>query len=198
MVAAVSLLAAWALAAPLLSGHLIVEAPLRRADVIVVLAGSRDYLERTEKAALLFRQEVAPGILLADDGNRAGWSREEQRNPAFVELALRSLVARGVPAKAIEVLPTEVSGTIAEARLTARRASAARWRSVLIVTSAHHTRRALRTFERVFSADGVDARVGIVAATGRPPWSMYWWLTVHGWIDVAGEYPKSAFYAAAH
>jgi uncharacterized SAM-binding protein YcdF (DUF218 family) len=66
----------------------------------------------------------------------------------------------------------------------------------LIVTSAYHTRRALRTFENVFSEKGVETKIGIIAA--RPgqqtPSALYWWLTWKGWGDVAGEYVKSVFY----
>ena len=83
-----------------------------------------------------------------------------------------------------------------EARLLGKKAAEARWKSLLIVTSAYHTRRALWTFEHVFAKNGVETKLGIVPArTGQqtPP-ALYWWLTWEGWRDVAGEYVKSVFY----
>jgi len=93
-------------------------------------------------------------------------------------------------------LSPEVSGTIAEAEIAGEKAAERRWESLLIVTSAYHTRRALWTFENVLAEKGVEAEIGIVSPmTGQqtPP-TLYWWLTWKGWRDVAGEYVKSAFY----
>src|SRR5690349_15957419 len=98
------LLITWALVAPFLAKNLIVEKPLERAGAILVLGGSHTYVERTEKAAELFRAGVATKIYLTDDGQQAGWSAAEQRNPPFVELARNSLIANGVAAENIEIL----------------------------------------------------------------------------------------------
>jgi uncharacterized SAM-binding protein YcdF (DUF218 family) len=191
-----AILSVWTFLAPFLAERLIVEKPLDHADVIFVLAGSTAFVERTRKAALIYRKGVAPMVLLTDDGVIAGWSSKEQRNPPFVELARRELVAHGVPDEAIEVLLPEGSGTIIEARLLEKRAAEKQWKSLLIVTSPYHTRRALRTFETVFAKSGVETEVGIVSP--RPgqqsPPALYWWLTTEGWRDVAGEYVKSVFY----
>ena len=191
-----AILSAWTFVAPFLAESLIVEKPLDHADVILVLAGSSAYIERTQKAALLYKRGVAQKVLLTNDGGKAGWSRKEQRNPPYVELARRELVAQGVPDGAIEVLSPESSGTIVEARIAGEKAAERRWESLLIVTSAYHTRRALWTFEYVFAENGVDTRIGIVAArTGQQtPLALYWWLTWKGWRDVAGEYVKSVVY----
>jgi uncharacterized SAM-binding protein YcdF (DUF218 family) len=75
-----------------------------------------------------------------------------------------------------------------------------RWKSLLIVTSASHTRRALRTFENAFAESGLETKIGIVPALDgqQAPYASYWWLTVTGWRDVAGEYIKSAYYYFAY
>jgi hypothetical protein len=117
MIFVLAILSVWALLAPFLAERLIVEKPLDHADVIFVLAGSGAYVERTRKAALIYEGGVAPKVLLTDDGARAGWSEKEQRNPPYVELARRELVAHGVPDGAIEVLSPESSGTIVEAEI---------------------------------------------------------------------------------
>lgn len=193
-IAFILLIAAWVFLAPVLAERLIIEKPLERADVIIVLAGSSVYIERTQKAAEVFKQGVAPKIILTDDGEKTGWSRKEQRNIPYVEMAQRNLIAGGVPLEAIEIIKPIGSGTIYEAQILRETARASNWKSVLIVTSAYHTRRALRTFEEVFTGDNVE--FGIVAPpTGeQTPPPFYWWLTARGWDVVAGEYVKSFYY----
>src|SRR5438105_323266 len=186
MILFVAILLVWTFVAPFLAERLLIARPMDRADAILVLAGSGAYLERTNKAAFLYKGGVAPGILLTNDGGKAGWSQKEQRNPPYVELAKQRLVAQGVPENAIEILSPEISGTIAEAQLLGKKAAERRWKSLLIVTSVHHTRRALRTFENLFAANGVETQIGIVPAPNgeQTPPAYYWWLTATGWQDV--------------
>lgn len=186
----------WIFAAPHLAKYLIVENPLEKADAILVLGGSRTYVERTRKAAELYKKGVAPKIYLTDDGEFAGWSRTEKRNPAFVELARNSLISNGVPAESIEILEPQVSGTIYEARISSEKAKTANLNSVLIVTSAYHTRRALWTFQRVFAGNNQSTELGITSPpTGeQTPLPQFWWIYRSGWNYVAGEYVKSLFY----
>lgn len=169
---------------------------MHHADAIVVLAGSAAYIERTHKAAFIYKQGAAQKILLTSDGEQAGWSQREQRTPPFVELAKRELMANGVPESVIKILAPKVSGTIKEAELLSEIAAANRWKSLLIVTSAYHTRRSLRTFERVFANDGIDTNIGIIPALigQQSPQPFDWWLSRNGWKDVAGEYVKSVYY----
>src|SRR6266513_333855 len=192
----VAILLVWTLVAAFLAERLIIARPMDHADAILVLAGSGAYLKRTQKAAFLYKEGVASGVLLTNDGKNAGWSQKEQRNPPYVELAKRRLVAQGVPEGAIEIFSPEVSGTIAEAKLLGKEAAERRWKALLIVTSAHHTRRALRTFESVFAANGLETQIGIVPALNgeKTPPASYWWLTATGWQEVAGEYVKCAYY----
>ena len=200
MLVLVAMLVLWAGVAPFLAARLIVAKPMARADAILVLGGSATYFPRATEAAFLYKEGVAPSVLLTNDGELAGWVSSEQRTPPFVELTKQRLVAQGVPETAIETLSPPVSGTIDEARLLGQKAASRHWRSVVIVTSAYHTRRALRTFEREFAANGVDTRIGIVPALdGRheAP-AAYWWLTARGLRDVAGEYIKSAYYFLAY
>ena len=188
------LLAAWIFLAPFVATGLIVEKPLERADVILVLGGSSVYLERTEKAAEIYKQSVAPRIVLTDDGEKTGWSRTEKRNIPYVEMAQRNLVALGIPAESIEIIKPVGSGTIYEARAFKEKSGQENWKRILIVTSAYHTRRAAQTFDDVFAGD--DIKIGIAAPpTGRqtPP-PFYWWLVPQGWNVVAGEYVKSFYY----
>jgi uncharacterized SAM-binding protein YcdF (DUF218 family) len=189
-----SLFLAWILFAWFLAWNLIVEKPLERADAILILSGSSVYVERTQKAALVYKQGVAPKILLTDDGGRAGWSKSERRNPKFVEAAQNNLIAEGVPAENIEIIAVKVSGTIEEAEALRDKINQTHWKTVLIVTSAYHTRRSLWTFEKVLENENVQ--IGIVSPpTGeQTPSPFVWWLTVKGWSLVAGEYVKILYY----
>jgi uncharacterized SAM-binding protein YcdF (DUF218 family) len=186
----------WIFAAPFLAENLIVEKPLEKADAIFVLGGSATYLERTDKAAELFKNGVAPKIILTDDGTRGGWSKIEQRNMPFVELARRNLIAQGVPAENIETLKPEATGTIYEARALTELSKNDNLQTILLVTSAYHTRRALRTFEREFAKENLQSEIGIeYAQTGkRTPATSAWWFSIFGWQSVAGEYVKFVYY----
>lgn len=188
--------AIWILLAPSFAAYLIVEKPLTQADAIIVLSGSAAYKERTQRAAELYKKGVFPRIFISNDGERAGWSRSERRNLPFVELELRELIAGGVPPDAITVLPGEVTGTEWEATALAAEIDARPIKSLVIVTSAYHTRRALWTFEKILAGKGVE--VGVEHAplgvdSPRPDW---WWLSIRGWKTVGGEYVKSAAYWA--
>lgn len=191
------LLIVWIIAAPFLATALVVDRPVEKPEAILVLGGSYTYRERTEKAAELFKQGIAPRIYLTDDGEVSGWAPNEATNPSFVELARRSLVAKGVPADRIVILQPQVSGTIHEARLLSETARLAGLKSVLIVTSAYHTRRALWTFRRVFAENEQSVEFGIASPVPgkQTPRPMLWWLTPTGWNFVAGEYVKIAVYS---
>ena len=184
----------WVVIAPQLAGHLIVEKPLDQTDAIIVLSGSAVYKERTQKAAELYKAGVAPIVLITSDGERAGWSQREQTNPPYVELEQRELIANGVKPDAIVVLPGIVSGTDQEAQAVKAELEDKQIKSLLIVTSAYHARRALRTFEKILADKNVE--IGIAHPPGgvTTPDPNYWWLSPSGWQMVAGEYVKSAVY----
>lgn len=188
--------AAWVIAAPLLATYLIVERPLEQADAIIVLSGSAVYKERIAHAAKLFRERRSPVIYITNDGERSGWSETEQRNMPYVELEQRELFAAGVPVDSVRVLPGVVSGTDDEARAMAAETDTAELRSVLIVTSAYHSRRSLRTFERTFAGKGVELGIAPAPLNENSPTRFAWWLHPAGWRMVAGEYVKSVVYWA--
>jgi uncharacterized SAM-binding protein YcdF (DUF218 family) len=181
---------AWAAAAAL-----VVRAGVEQADALVVLSGSAAYVERTRRAAELYREGRAPRVLLTDDGQRGPWSQARQTNPLFVERAREELLRAGVPEERVEVLPGRVTSTYDEATAARAYAERAGARALLFVTSAHHTRRALWTTRQAFRGSGV--RVGVEpAGADAPPWA--WWLSRRGWRDVALEYPKLVYYYCAY
>jgi len=173
---------------------LIVSAPLDRADVIVVLSGSSTLKERTQHAALLYSQQRSQKILLTTDNHQGGWSRAEQRNLYFHEIAVRELTRSGVPADSIEVLTPPVNSTWDEARRLSEYAQSHNLHSILIVTSAYHSRRAFWTFRTLFQDRDTQIGIDPVATGIQTPRPATWWLHARGWELVLVEYLKLIYY----
>lgn len=192
--AAAALLAAWSLGAWAAAGWLVVREELPRADALAVLAGSATYVERAQRAAELYREGRAPRIVLTNDGLRGGYSVADDANPLFVERAARELRAAGVPDEAVEVVPQTVTSTFDEAVRLREHAEARGYRSLLVVTSAYQSRRALWTLRRVFGEGGVRVGVEPVETGRQTPRPFAWWLYTLGWRLVPGEYVKLAYY----
>jgi uncharacterized SAM-binding protein YcdF (DUF218 family) len=101
-----------------------------KADVIVVLGGGQH--ERPLRAAELFRQQAAPRVLISGAGDD-GINRQ-------------LLLQNGVPGSCIEIEGKSVT-THENAEFTIARLRAENVRTVILVTSWYHSRRALKTFE---------------------------------------------------
>ena len=177
---------------------LITEAPLDKADAIVVLGGSSSYKERTREAARLLFEGRAQRILITNDDMRGPWSSAEQRNLYFYERSLEELGKAGVPSQSIEVLMKPVTGTYEEAEVIRDYAKQQGLHSILIVTSAYHSRRALWVFSRVFRDTGIRIGLFAVAPGGESPGPATWWLSVRGWRLVPTEYLKMIYYFMAY
>ena len=184
----------WPFAAWLGARLLITEAPLDNADAIVVLSGSANYKERAHEATRLLLEGRSPRILITNDNQHGPWSTADQRNLFFYERSLKEIRNAGVPAEKVELLPQPVSSTHEEAELVRQYVEAHGLRSVLIVTSAYHSRRALWVFSRVFGNTGI--RIGLVSV--RPgdesPRPATWWFSRRGWKLVPTEYIKMIYY----
>ena len=191
---ALAVILSWPLVAWVAARALIVKSDLSQADALVVLGGSATYLERTHQAAQLFQQGRASIIVLTNDNVQSGWSVTEQRNPLFVERAVDELERQGVPRNKIEIVPQAVTNTHDEALRLLDYASQRQFQSLLIVTSAYQSRRALWTFARVFS--GSNIKIGISPATTgqQSPSALTWWWHGPGWKLVPTEYLKIIYY----
>jgi len=123
-----------------------VSAPPATADAIVVFAGGvgesgkagGGYQERVKHAVDLYRQGYAPQMIFS-----SGFVFAFQEAAVMKSLA----VANGVPASAI-VLETEATNTHDNVRLSARILDERRWRTILLVSSPYHMRRALLAWHR--------------------------------------------------
>jgi uncharacterized SAM-binding protein YcdF (DUF218 family) len=183
------LLFAW-LAAELL----IVKSDVTSADAIVVLSGSSTYLERTAKAAELYRAGRAPIIILTNDGLIGGWNAKDQRNPYYYELAAKRLEEQGVPADRIRIVTDAAAGTYEESLGIRDYATSHKLNRLLVVTSAYHSRRALWSMRRACEDTGIQVGIDSAPPGWQTPSPWSWWSRRWGWKVVGGEYVKMAYY----
>ena len=186
-------LLSWAAAEALIERH-----HLDGAGALVVLSGSAGYKERTHWAAKLFHEGRAPRIILTSDVHPGGWSQERQRTMLFYERAVEDLQRAGVPLERIDVLPQPVESTYEEAMLLRHYATQRGLRSVLVVTSPYHSRRANWTLSRVFRNTEIAIGVDAPPPGEQSPSSLTWWLRRRGWSLVALEYPKLIYYCTTY
>lgn len=128
----------------------IIEDPLERADALIVLSDDNFYADRATRAAELFRQGLAPLVVAS--------GRRLRPSAGIAELMEHDLVERAVPREKIVRIAHDADNTREEAEVVAQLATDRRWRSVIVVTSNYHTRRARYIFRHTFPA-GVDVRV---------------------------------------
>jgi uncharacterized SAM-binding protein YcdF (DUF218 family) len=124
--------------------------PAVRADAVIVLSGSK---KRLPVALELMRRGVAPTLVVSYG--------LERRNPAAVRVCTTKQPF------AVACPKPEPFSTRGEARLIARLAAERGWRSVVVVTSRFHLRRARMLIERCYG--GRLAMVGAPIEARRLP-----------------------------
>ena len=189
--------AVWLAIAPLLSSALIVRAESHNPDAIVVLSGAPVYMERLNHAARLYREGRGGVIILTNDGLRGPWSARRQSNPLSFERGIERLVSSGVPADRVVVLSEVVTSTYDEVIAVRKYAAQENLRSILVVTSPYHSRRALWVFRRHMTSS-VHVGLDTPPPGQQSPSRVWWWLSRRGWYDVALEYVKFAYYVFRH
>lgn len=159
---------------PYYGRFLVVEDPLERADVIYVLGGSR--ADRPLEAADLYLQGYASKILLSDALREGAETTLRQRGihvPGEAERARDLLIRVGVPPDAIIVSDSTHNSTTDEAASAREFAARQGWRSIIVVTSRLHTRRAGMVMRGALSGGGIRAIMrGTRHETTDPA---HWW-----------------------
>jgi uncharacterized SAM-binding protein YcdF (DUF218 family) len=190
-------------AQPLVYAHdlLDVSEPVRPADAVVVFAGMR---ERKPYGLELWREGLAPALVLSV--GRFEWRGiPELLLPS--DGGLRALVDQtppwrrhflitidGLGARA-EWIPRGRFGTWSEARAIAALARARNWRSLLLVTTAAHSRRALLSLDRALRASRGSVRAIAVPEERSSVRRSSWWRSRAGRSLVIGEWIKLPVYA---
>lgn len=156
----------------------------RASDAIVLLLGGISH--RPEKAAELYRAGIAPGIVLGTS------ERDDPLDPDESERTTELLTKFGVPRSAIRILPGEVTSTRDEALLVRHEAAVRGWKSITVVTTAFHTRRAYWIFRKVINDPGVAIHM---AAARHPKYEEnVWYRTDEGLVLYFGETLRLIYY----
>jgi uncharacterized SAM-binding protein YcdF (DUF218 family) len=120
----------------------VIDAPAAHADALLLLGDDNYYADRATHAAELIRHGVAPVVVASGRRLRPG--------AGVVELQEHDLIERGVPKDKIIRFPHDAASTLEEAMGLARLCSERHFRSVIVVTSNYHARRARYIFGKVF------------------------------------------------
>ena len=142
----------------------IIEDPIDKAEALIVLSDDNFYADRATRAAELFREGKATVVVAS--------GRRLRPSAGIAELMEHDLVERGVPRDKIVRFAHDADGTREEAEALARFAKERKWRSVIVVTSNYHTRRARYIFRRVFPQD-IEVRVASARDGDFDP--QRWW-----------------------
>jgi uncharacterized SAM-binding protein YcdF (DUF218 family) len=148
-------------------------------ETIVVLAG--DYEERIPAAISAYHKGYSKQFLLTNGGVRRGWSHEHQRNLYEIERSEILLIKHGIPQQAIIKLPFVKSGTVYDALMVKEYVEKHNIRSILLVTSDSHARRAFWIFNRVLKDYKIE--IGVFPAKSR-----------NDFLDLGKEIIKSVYY----
>ncbi len=174
--------AAWLQAA---ANFLVTRDTLRPADAIVVLAGEQ--VDRVRYAVSLYRRGLAPKLLMSGGGRLSWREREAEAMAAYA----RHL---GVPARDIWLedrsLSTEENALFSAPILKARGV-----RTILLVTSDWHSRRATLVFRKVLKPHGITV---ISAPTPTEGIELKgWWRSGAAAERVMLEWAKFTWYVAS-
>jgi uncharacterized SAM-binding protein YcdF (DUF218 family) len=171
------------------------EDPLRKGDAIYVLAGTQ--LTRPLEAADLYLEGYAPRIVMTRDTSEPAFAVIEHRGAKLssgVERARDVMIQLGVPAMAITLPDTIHDNTAAEAATLRELARTNHWRTVIIVSSKLHLRRAHFAFERELR--GTDVQIVMRGSRYDDAKPERWWRARGDIRDILSEVPKLLAYVA--
>jgi uncharacterized SAM-binding protein YcdF (DUF218 family) len=154
----------------------IIEDPLERSDAIIVLSDDNFYADRATRAAELHRHGMAPLVVAS--------GRKLRPYAGVAELMEHDLVERGVPKDKILRVAHDAANTREEAQVLEQQAVERKWRSVIVVTSNYHTRRARYIFTHVFPA---GTAVRITGARDGDFDPEHWWQKRKSIKELTGE-----------
>jgi hypothetical protein len=135
-------------------GHwLVKEDPLQKANAIAVLSGN--FPARALEAASLYRNGYAGEIWLTHPGPQSdALTQMGIRYPSEADFNYQVLRRRGVPAKAIHILDSQIINTSDELEVISSALQQKNNASVIVVTNKAHTRRVHELWNKFDSARG--------------------------------------------
>lgn len=193
-----ALLLAICLFIPHAGSWLVVEDPLTRAEVAVVLSGLPT--SRALAARDLYRQGLVETIWvipepinkiegeLVNDEVFDELVRAKLVDPSTAQWAQRILVSMGIPKDHIVILPKPAQGTINEAHWVREAFKDRLPKRLVLITSKSASRRARYIFRDVFKHDDVDI---LSSPTPYDPFdAARWWAQPRHALTVVTEYEK--------
>jgi uncharacterized SAM-binding protein YcdF (DUF218 family) len=155
----------------------------QQADAIVAISGG-DTTARANEAIHLYQQGWASKLIFSG-------AAQDKSGPSNAEVMRQTALQAGVPAGSI-IIEEEGETTKQNAENTQDIFQQKDIKSVIVVTSAYHQRRAGLEFDKR-SSGVVQVRNHPVASDKQ--WSGWWWLTPTGWYLAVTEFVKIiAFY----
>jgi len=142
----------------------VVDAPAAHADAILLLGDDNFYADRATRAAELIRQGAAPVVVAS--------GRRLRPSAGIVELMQHDLIERGVPKEKILPLAQDADNTEEEAVTLSKFCVERHIRSVIVVTSNYHTRRARYVFEKTFPS---SISISVASARDGDFDPEHWW-----------------------
>ena len=165
-----------------LADRLVTRDTLAKADLILVLAGDANG-ERVDEGVRLYKAGYAPRILMS--GGPLAWQL------TYADWMKKQAVALGVPAGAIGTQRRSRS-TIEDAQYSLPLVKAGQARSIILVTSSYHTRRAGKVFRKLYRPEGIAVLVW--PAPDRQFNPKRWWTRHEDLGLVVWEYVSAVLY----
>ena len=163
------------------------------ADGIVILMGS--IADRILQAADLYTQDLAHRLIIVEE-NMDSYKTLEDRGVSIIsntEQVLSAAIALGIPADSITILPGDATSTQMEAMIIKKYIiNKPGMDTILLVSSAPHTRRASMIFTSAFR----DYEIPICFLCSPSTYTHFdaekWWKSKEGIQTVLMEYVKIA------
>jgi len=178
-----------------LGNFLIYEQNPQKADVIVVLNG-RD-TERSLSAVDLYKKGYANLIVLAQGSKQPGsdefWKRVVNNFDGKIFFQ-RAIEAMGVPEKSFKLIGNGVASTYDEAVATKEFLKKNGYKSILLVTSKWHSKRAYLTFKSVLNKKGNGITITIIPSSYDNFDPELWWKKEEDAESVFREYVRLIYY----
>jgi uncharacterized SAM-binding protein YcdF (DUF218 family) len=172
-----------------------VSEPPRPVDFVLILNGDPE--TRPFAAAAMVKAGFAKTVLLThqqltlESGNvQSGGTLSE------FELTRQVLLARGVPAADIQILPGEIGSSFDELKKLAEFLNERPEATVAVVTNYFHTRRSRWVLRRLLGEQA--DRVSFVGVPRERVDDATWWRSKMGCAIYLTEYPKFAYYWARY
>jgi len=180
-----------------LGEYLVVEHKAQRADLIVCLAG--EGVENALAAVDAYKKGFAPYIFRAKEFKPDGldYLRERIKEyPTNFDLFTLALEGFGIPEEAILSSEDRVGSTIDEARLVRKFVLDRGFKSLIVISTLTHSRRAWLTFKKVFKDD--DIKMISLPSHYQLFNPKDWWTKRKYTKELIIEYEKLIYYTLAY